>query len=125
MPEERCVFEGQWCEAEGEIQHSSGEAFPTTSTLVPIVSSEVRAQAAPRNAPAGEARPTETGGQAQLADGVVQGVCSVPPGNPQILRAKEEARSGNPEGRGVVLQCSTGQLLEGTLQASEAIRPHT
>ncbi|KAH8609853.1 hypothetical protein ERJ75_001160400 [Trypanosoma vivax] len=65
---------------------------------------------------------TEKGGQAQLAEGLVQGVCGAPPAVPKLARAKEEARSGNPEGRGVVLQRSTGQLLEGTLQAGEHIR---
>ncbi|KAH8607654.1 hypothetical protein ERJ75_001391600 [Trypanosoma vivax] len=77
----------------------------------------------PHSAPAGEAWATVTGGQTQLAEGGVQGVCSAPPGVPKLARAKEKARNGNPEGRGVVLQCSTGQLLEGALHAREPIRP--
>ncbi|KAH8614804.1 hypothetical protein ERJ75_000647000 [Trypanosoma vivax] len=44
---------------------------------------------------------------------------------PKLARAKEKPRTGNPEGLGVVLQRSTGQLLERTRQARESIRPHT
>ncbi|KAG8339653.1 hypothetical protein TRVL_09520 [Trypanosoma vivax] len=43
---------------------------------------------------------------------------------PSLRELRKEARTGNAEGRGVVLQCSTGQLLEGTLQAREPIRPN-
>ncbi|CCD21759.1 hypothetical protein ERJ75_001465200 [Trypanosoma vivax] len=112
-------------EAEDEGRHSSGVTPPSTITPVSVLPNEACAKTVPHNAPAGEAWPTEKGGHAQLSEGQVQGVCAAPPGAPKLARAKEEARTVNPEGRGVVLQCSTGQLLEGTLQAGESIRPHT
>ncbi|KAH8613512.1 hypothetical protein ERJ75_000781500 [Trypanosoma vivax] len=99
-------------EAEDEGRHGSGDTPLATITPMPVLPNEVCAKTVPYNAPAGEARPTETVGQAQLAEGGVQGVCATPFGVPKLARTKEEARSGNPEGRGVGFQCSTGQLLE-------------
>ncbi|KAG8341445.1 hypothetical protein TRVL_07726 [Trypanosoma vivax] len=93
-------------EAEDEERHGSGVTPPATIASVLMAPSEVRAQAVPLSAPAGEAWPTEAGSQAQLAEGGAQGVCGAPPGVAKLARAKEEARAGNPEGRRGVLQCS-------------------
>ncbi|KAH8608580.1 hypothetical protein ERJ75_001292200 [Trypanosoma vivax] len=80
-------------EAEDEGRHGSGDTSPATIAPVPKLPSEARARAVPRNAPAGEARATETGSQVQLAEGEVRGVCGAPPGVPKLARTKEEART--------------------------------
>ncbi|CCD20943.1 retrotransposon hot spot protein (RHS) [Trypanosoma vivax Y486] len=113
-------------EGSGPLESAEGgDTPPATTAPAPILSNEARAKTVPRNAPAGKAWPTETGGKAQLAEGVARGVCGAPPGAPKLARAKEEARTANPEGRGGVLQCSACQLHEGTLRARESICPHT
>ncbi|KAH8609854.1 hypothetical protein ERJ75_001160300 [Trypanosoma vivax] len=54
-----------------------------------MLPNEVRLNSTP-NAPGGEARPTEKGGQAQLAEGLVQGVCGAPPAVPKLARVRKK-----------------------------------
>ncbi|KAH8609947.1 hypothetical protein ERJ75_001153200 [Trypanosoma vivax] len=98
--------------AEANGRHGSADTPRAAIAPVPMLPNEVRASTVPRNAPPGKAQPAETAKQAQLAEGRVPGLCGATPAAPKLVRANGEARTENPEGRGVVLQGSTASFLK-------------